>query len=265
VIFLNNKVHDAFESIKAEEELKQNTYAFLQTKIKQKRRFPVRRVALATVMLFAMTSLFSYNVYYSKAFYLDIDVNPSIELTLNRFDRIIATAAYNEDGEQILSNISIKNKTYKNALKILISEMEEQGYIEDSNLFSATLQADNESIEKELLDEIKSFINTTLEAKSSSIKQDIFEVDEETKTVAHEHHVSPAKYLAIEELQTLMPETTFEHNLEHSISEINDLIDECKQGHHSENTAESQKPENSLIQEDENAEESHEHGEEHSH
>lgn len=230
---MNKQIHDAFDSIKAEEKLKQDTLAYLERKINQKKPSPFRKYAVtfASAILLILAGFFSYDLYFSEAFYLDLDVNPSIELTLNRLDRVIATNAYNEDGELILSKVSINNKTYKEALKILIDEMIEQGYIEDSTSFYATLQTDKIKNDRDLLNELKQYIDTVLVSNSKAVEQNIFEVDSKTKSASHALHLSPAKYLAITELQSLDPTATFEHCRDHSISEIHDQINDCKDNH----------------------------------
>ena len=72
---MTNRVQDAFDCIKADKDLKAG-YSWVQRPVS----------------------------------YVSIDVNPSIELALNRFDRVVYAAAYNLEGEEILNGLSLKGK-----------------------------------------------------------------------------------------------------------------------------------------------------------
>ena len=219
---LKNRIYDAFDPIKAEDKLKQDTYVFLQNRINRKKKTAFKRFAVsfaaAAILLFA--GLFSYHVYFTETAFIDIEVNPSIELSLNRFERIINVYAYNDDGREVLNNVNIKNASYKDALKILIDKMIEMGYLSDSKLFSATLQINGGESEKELLDALKTQIDSIFQSQSETLEQDIFVVDSDTKTHAHEQNLTPVKYLAILELQSVDPTATFDSCRNHSIGEI---------------------------------------------
>ena len=45
-----------------------------------------------------------------------IDVNPSIELGINRLDRVASTKAYNEDGAKVLAIANVEGDTYEEAM-----------------------------------------------------------------------------------------------------------------------------------------------------
>lgn len=220
---MNNKFQNALKEVKAEEQLKESTYAFLQNKVyMKKKRVTYKRFALAlaafTIILFI--GIFSYNLYFSKTAYIDIDVNPSIELTLNRFDRVIGAHAYNDDGQKLLDAVDIQHMTYKEALGILIDQMAEKGYLQDTSLFTATLQMVNGDNEAQLLDALKAYLDSVLQGNEETLKEDIFIVDSDTKSHSHSQNLTPAKYLAILELQAYDPTATFESCRDHSISDI---------------------------------------------
>lgn len=227
---MKNKINQAFDKIKADEQLKENTYQLLQEKLTEKpgkKKTPVKRFALAiaAIILLATGSFYSYNMYTTEAAYLDIDVNPSIELTLNRFDQVINAYAYNKEGQEILDNIDITNKSYKNALTELVTEMTAQGYITDTGLFTATLQTSDNKTEKEKIKKMQTTITQLLKGQKNTPEQKIYTVDATTKTHAHEENLTPAKYLAILKLQEVDPEATFDNCRHHSISEIEEQCD----------------------------------------
>ena len=49
-------------------------------------------------------------LYYSPYAYVSLDVNPSVEYVLNRFDRVIGVYAINDDASRILEGVQLTNK-----------------------------------------------------------------------------------------------------------------------------------------------------------
>ena len=84
--------------------------------------------AAAAVMIF-VTPAWAYLTPYS---YVSIDVNPSFEFSINRFDRVLTVKAINDDGRELSKDInidSLKNKEIQNAVKSVLGELKNRGYI----------------------------------------------------------------------------------------------------------------------------------------
>lgn len=75
--------------------------------------------------------------------YVAIDVNPSIELGINRFDRVASTRAFNDDGEQLLAAAQVEGMTYQDAMDVLEDEL--QVYIADGATVQMTVTCDDEA------------------------------------------------------------------------------------------------------------------------
>ena len=75
--------------------------------------------------------------------YVAIDVNPSIELGINRFDRVASTRAYNDDGEQLLAAAQVEGMPYQDAMDALEDEL--QAYIADGATVQMTVTCDDEA------------------------------------------------------------------------------------------------------------------------
>lgn len=94
-------------------------------------RRPMYRIAsIAASILLVLGSgsaVFSYNAPYS---YVDFDINPSIGLTANIYDRIIKVEALNEDGSRLIEGRNLKHMTLDQGIMLLLSTAVEQGYLE---------------------------------------------------------------------------------------------------------------------------------------
>jgi hypothetical protein len=231
VNILTGNIKTAFDGIRAEETLKASTMAFLQGEI-QKKRTAVRRfaVALASVAVMILSGAFSYNLYFTPSAYVDVDVNPSIGLTLNRFDRVIGVEAYNDDGAAVLSGVNVRFKSYGEAGRLLLGAIIAGGYLTDDGLISVTVQADG-AAESNMLAELERTVAASLTEHHANVQTDIYSVTDEIRDNAHAHHMTPAKYLAITELQAVDPTTTMEGCRGHSIGEIKRMT-ETHSGNH---------------------------------
>lgn len=83
--------------------------------------------------------------------YLSIDINPSMEMSVNEKYQVIKLVAYNDDGERIIEQL--KGWKYKDAETVvsgIIHEIKQQGYLkENQRLVLASVFAKNEAHKKE--------------------------------------------------------------------------------------------------------------------
>ena len=98
---MRSKIQAAFDQIRAEDALKERTKAFVHAKTQGRRQDRARRRAFALAMACLTVLLLGGGGYLSYAMpvaAIGVDVNPSIELAVNIFDRVVGVTGYNEDG-----------------------------------------------------------------------------------------------------------------------------------------------------------------------
>lgn len=103
--------------------------------------------AAAAIMIF-VTPAWAYYTPYS---YVSIDVNPSFEFYINRFDRVLTVKGFNDDGRELSKNISIdglKNKEIQSAVKSVLNELKTKGYIVEGEEDGVIIAASSKSDEK---------------------------------------------------------------------------------------------------------------------
>jgi hypothetical protein len=67
--------------------------------------------------------------YYSPVTSITVNINPSVKLEANRWNKIINSFPLNKDGEKILSNVKLKNKSIDKGLNILVEEAKKENFI----------------------------------------------------------------------------------------------------------------------------------------
>lgn len=237
---MNNMIHNAFDKIHAEDALKQKTADFLHERIRQqnvKRKNPHLRIvaAFASFALLFIIGGISHNLYFTPSAYVDIDVNPSIELVVNRFGRVIKAEPYNDDGAAILEDISVRHISYDAAVDTLIDAMVSNGYLNQDGLLSVSVQTNDGERKSSMLGILQSAIDNSLQEHHTNAATDVFPVSEDIRTHAHKNHMTPAMYLAISELQQLDPTVNFEDCQKHTLKELKQMIQDHNGQHHNKN------------------------------
>lgn len=64
---------------------------------------------------------------------VSIDVNPSVELSLNRFDHVVSACGMNDDGEALLRTVSVAGMTCDDAVQALLASDAVQRAASESN------------------------------------------------------------------------------------------------------------------------------------
>lgn len=119
-----------------------------------RQRLHWQRLAAACVLLVLCAGgIFSWLWFSTKAV-VSIDVNPSVALSLNRFEYVIDTQAGNTDGADVLDDLSLKNLKLSTALDALMGAMSRKGYLDDQAQINVFVDGSDDDFNRELYDEI---------------------------------------------------------------------------------------------------------------
>lgn len=218
-----NEIKKAFDAISAEDSLKKSAMDFLNNeriKRNKKLKYVYRYAAVCAVMFVVVFGLGSYSVFNTAVSYISIDVNPSIELALNRFDNVVEAAAYNDDAAAVLEGLDLKGKPYTEVIDSLLKKQEFIPYLEKNNRLDFTVVSDRQA---ELINGIQGcqgyegYNGCCHSADNTLVSQ------------AHEHGLSVGKYRAYTELSKYDETVTAEDCKNMTMRQIYDMI-----GEHSE-------------------------------
>lgn len=81
-----------------------------------------------------------------QGFAVYLDVNPSVELVLDKDERVMAFEALNEDAQLVMAEMELTGVTFKTALNAVIGGMYAKGYLtsEDNSVLVSVVGADEE-------------------------------------------------------------------------------------------------------------------------
>jgi len=124
------------------------------------RRVPVfksqrRFAALAASILLLITSGISYGLYFTPAGYVSIDVNPSVEIAYNRFERILGIKGLNPEGELIAEGLSAyRHDPLRTTISRVIDAIDTQGYLGDESKGEVLITVSDRLRSEAILEEV---------------------------------------------------------------------------------------------------------------
>ncbi|MDD3172640.1 MAG: hypothetical protein PHF63_03035 [Herbinix sp.] len=188
--------------------------------------------------------------YASPYTYVSIDVNPSIEFTVNRFDHVLHVNAVNDDGEEILNDITLdelKHKTIQEALTNTVDQISEAGYFDgemEGGIIIAT-SSDNMDKAEDLANELQQTIEQEITENGDDVEVEAISVDPTRVEEAKELGVTPGKLNLVEKLQAVSsnPDSVdIEEWLNKPVKDIMKATKDCKKA--TKNNESSSKEEN---------------------
>lgn len=218
-----------FVSLPAKEGWKKGDIVPVKTK-QRSRRFLTAAAAIAACLCFVVTGG-GYHYYYAQAALISVDVNPSIELTVNRLDRVTSSSALNEDGEALLSGIRLTGMECGEAVKELLQSESGEPYLSGNKNVVVTVYSANEARQSRLLEEIRETADTTVTTLRPDGNTEYRVVTSEEVEAAHSCGVTAGKYIYLQKLEEAAPETDITQYSHCSIDEIKEHISNCENRH----------------------------------
>ena len=155
-------------------------------------RSAVRRsLSLAACLAVVCLAGAGHHLYFTPASYIYLDINPSVRLDLNCFERVIDVVPLNEDAETLLADSTIGKGKVSDCMSAIVSACREQNYLnEDNTDVEVSVRTDNARLE------------TVVEDTSSAIQQEnlkvsVYQMDESESESAIEHHISAKRLRAV--------------------------------------------------------------------
>lgn len=202
-----------FERIKKSEGLEEGMEVYFETEdIIRRRNLTVKNISTvaAAIFLLVITSIYGvsfWNTNYRAVALLSVDINPSIEIKINRNHQVIKASALNEDALGLpLSNL--KRQPLVDALQELVEMAEYKGYLKETepNYILVTAvglkayKGDTKDL-TQLLIEGKEKIENISTERGQHIEVVTMESNKETLKRSKEEHISVGKMEVYKNIQ----------------------------------------------------------------
>ena len=207
-------------------------------------------VGVAAALMICTGGVFAYT---TPTGYVSLDVNPSIAYSINMFDRVLTVTAVNEDSEEIVAALDLKNLPIDEALQETTAKLIEEGYLTDEDTGGVMITAYNKNEKKaeKLAAELGKSVQAELAEQGKSAEVESEPVGHERVLEAERLGVTPGKLNLVQKMMESTGETTtdaaiMEEWLDRSVKEINEEIKE-----NAEVKSKIEKPQKNTEKEDE--------------
>ena len=227
---LEKTVPDDVSGVLSRCEARKGTVINMETKKTTKRRWTSLIAACLAVMLLG-GGLF-YQRANAVASVVSLDVNPSIELKVNRSEKVLVCTPLNEDAKAILADMSngadLKGAKLDVAVNAIVGSLVRNGYLDSiSSAIMISVEdkdaARAEKLQRELTSAVDGVLQTS-EAKAAVLTQTLTQ-DAAREQQARENNISTGKAALVNRVLTLNPSLKFDALAKLSVEELKDLAE----------------------------------------
>ena len=190
-------------------------------------------IAIAAVLLLFVSSGIGFAAYYTPYGYINIDINPSLELKYNRFERVLDVKGINLDGVEIANNLDdFKHYKIKIAITEIISSVEEMGYFVESVENTVLITVNDKKYHKVIIEDLVDEIIENPIFPDIVITDGVAKDHNRYQLITNEVEISPGKLNLIDKITE---ESNDSDELDvgkyqfHSGKSVNELVDEVEE------------------------------------
>ncbi len=156
---------------------------------------------------------------------VQLDVNPGIEIRVDKDERVLSVTALNEEAEQVIRDLDFSGSTIEVAVNAIVGSMLKNGYLSEiANSILVSVEGKNaeasELLQKKLTEEIDAMLNAAA-FNGSVLSQTIIPGDEELERLAEEYGITHGKASLILAVIANHPNYKFEDLVPMTITELN--------------------------------------------
>ncbi len=195
---------------------------------RKKSLFRWRRLApIAAALVLALGGWLAYRNLATQAV-VGFDVNPSLEISVNRAERVLQVKPANREAEEVIGDMRLKGVDLDVAVNALIGSLVRNGYISDvKNSILITVDSRDKDQARRLQKHLTQEVNGLLDGFSlqGAILSQATDADLQAKELASRYGISTGKAVLIEQLVELDPSIQLAHVASLSINDLKLLLE----------------------------------------
>lgn len=154
--------------------------------------------------------------------FVDIDINPSVQLRLNSSDCVVGAEGINDDGASLLSSVPVDGLPYGQALRALTSSEALAPYVDGDPFIALSVSSENQDQERALTNVSETYLaSCPYRGSCNGFSQQFY--DE-----AHSHGMGCGRYAAAIRLSELDPSISVDDCSGMTMRELHDRIAHCE-------------------------------------
>lgn len=216
-----------------------------KTKLSFGRRFAIAFSIIFIMVIGGTASFFGVMSQDYQTIYLDI--NPSMAVVIDRFEKVKEVVYINDDAENLFSDYKPKGKSIDEVMKKFIDECESNGIINENDTLYISSYSKNQKDADKILNKLNNNANKIFKEKNKNLNIENEKITKEEKKNAEKQKTSPAKLRLINEIINLTEDNNLEDLKEMTMKELKKLIEDLENTKPSDSD-DFQNPDNGLGQ-----------------
>lgn len=186
-----------------------------------RRLIPLAAAACLALALFLGVQFYQLN---TVASIVSLDVNPSVELSINKKQKVLAATATNQDGVQILEGMDLKGTQLNVAVNAIVGSLLKNGYVDElANSILITVEdedtARGTALEQSLAGEVDAIL-TSASVNGAILSQTVGS-NQDLQAKADQYGITLGKATLIQSMVDQNSQLTFEELAGLSVNELN--------------------------------------------
>ena len=213
----------AFDSVHADAAQKRSAEAFVRAEREKRGRSSLlcsfRRAASLAGITLVFFSGYLFRMYFEPVSVISIDINPSLELSVNTYDRVVRVDGFNEDGRELAEGLQLRFLNYEEAVDRIVNSETVTTLLNREEELVITVVGEDENRNAKLCESLESY---TQSRGSGSCYTALPETVED----AHSCGMSYGKYLAYQQALQQDENLTSEEVQDMTMNEIREITED---------------------------------------
>lgn len=214
---MDNRIREAFDAVHAEEALKEKTKTALAARCRPISRR--RRLAPLLACLVLVVAVLGGGgwLWFTPTASVSVDINPSLELEVNRFSRVVAVEGANADGQALAQELDLRFLDCQAALEAILASDTVSALLAQDGALTIAVSGQDEA-------QCQALLTQAQHCTAGHENAHCFAASSEEHEEAHSAGLTLGKYRAYLALRDLDPTVTPEEVQDLTMAEIRDRI-----------------------------------------
>ncbi|MFZ5640431.1 MAG: anti-sigma-I factor RsgI family protein, partial [Bacillota bacterium] len=170
-------------------------------------------------------TLFRQTALPPAAAYVSLDINPSLEMAVNKDMQVIDVSFFNDDGVDLVQEADLEGENLYEALNTLVRKAIDRHYIkpDQKNLMISTVTAASADTTELNPVKLQQALESAIAAGGFTGEVRVYQVAAEVRTMAEQNGLSPGKFILYEQAKETGAKVTVQEIKQNSIRELVDI------------------------------------------
>lgn len=179
---------------------------YLPSDLIGQRRSVLKVAVMAASFLMFIWLSFSLmqNLMSSEAYaFIGLDINPSLEIAIDRDYRVMYVTAFNDEGKKVIEDQNLKGTALDEALRVILQNCSQEEYLkrEKHNNVLLSLYTTDGFTNGEMMEQVYEILTVNLNDNKFQVSVFYFNINQDTRDQAIRNNVSSSRYMLWKEAE----------------------------------------------------------------